>query len=34
MAVRYAFKDSAAGNLYNVEGLPLGPFRSDDWNVR
>ena len=34
IAVRYAFKDSAAGNLYNVEGLPLGPFRSDSWSVQ
>ncbi|TKC09894.1 sialate O-acetylesterase [Pedobacter polaris] len=31
MAVRYCFKDSAVGNLYNVEGLPLGPFRTDKW---
>jgi len=32
VAVRYAFKDNAVGNLYNVEGLPLGPFRTDNWN--
>ncbi|MEJ5995626.1 sialate O-acetylesterase [Pedobacter sp. Du54] len=31
LAVRYAFKDSSAGNLYNVEGLPLAPFRTDTW---
>ncbi len=31
VAVRYAFKDSAAGNLYNVEGLPAAPFRTDTW---
>lgn len=31
VAVRYAFKDNAPGNVYNVEGLPLGPFRTDDW---
>jgi sialate O-acetylesterase len=31
VAVRYAFKDNAVGNLYNVEGLPLGPFRTDTW---
>lgn len=31
IAVRYAFKDNAIGNLYNVEGLPLGPFRTDNW---
>jgi sialate O-acetylesterase len=28
VAVRYAF-DTAAGNLYNKEGLPASPFRSD-----
>ncbi|RZL51119.1 MAG: sialate O-acetylesterase [Pedobacter sp.] len=33
VAVRYAFKDNAVGNLYNVEGLPLAPFRTDDWEV-
>lgn len=32
VAVRYAFKDNAIGNLYNVEGLPLGPFRTDNWD--
>lgn len=31
VAVRYAFKDNAVGNLYNVEGLPLAPFRTDSW---
>jgi sialate O-acetylesterase len=31
VAVRYAFKDSSAGNLYNVEGLPMAPFRTDTW---
>lgn len=31
VAVRYAFKDRAVGNLYNVEGLPLAPFRTDNW---
>lgn len=31
VAVRYAFKDTLAGNLYSVEGLPLGPFRTDNW---
>jgi len=32
VAVRYAFID-AEGNLYNKEGLPAPPFRSDDWAV-
>ncbi len=31
VAVRYAFKDTSAGNLYNVEGLPMAPFRTDNW---
>jgi sialate O-acetylesterase len=31
VAVRYAFKDRAEGNLYNVEGLPAEPFRTDSW---
>lgn len=31
VAVRYAFKDWVIGNLYNTEGLPVAPFRTDDW---
>lgn len=31
VAVRYAFKDWVNGSLYNVEGLPVAPFRTDDW---
>ena len=31
VAVRYAFKDWVTGNLYNTEGLPVAPFRTDDW---
>ncbi|MBB5440741.1 sialate O-acetylesterase [Pedobacter sp. AK017] len=31
VAVRYAFKDRAEGNLYNAEGLPAAPFRTDSW---
>jgi sialate O-acetylesterase len=33
VAVRYAFLDSV-GNLYNKEGLPASPFRTDTWEVR
>jgi sialate O-acetylesterase len=30
--VRYAFAGNPAGcNLYNRDGLPASPFRSDDW---
>ena len=32
VAVRYAFID-AVGNLYNKDGLPAPPFRSDDWTI-
>lgn len=32
VAVRYAFAANPAGcNLYNKEGLPASPFRTDDW---
>lgn len=32
VAVRYAFSTNPAGcNLYNKEGLPASPFRTDDW---
>jgi sialate O-acetylesterase len=33
VAVRYAWKDWITGDLYNTEGLPAAPFRSDDWPV-
>jgi sialate O-acetylesterase len=31
VAVRYAWADNPVCNLYSAEGLPLTPFRSDDW---
>jgi len=32
VAVRYAFQNNPAGcNLYNKEGLPASPFRTDKW---
>ena len=31
VAVRYGWEDSPICNLYNAEGLPASPFRSDDW---
>lgn len=31
LAVRYAFHDWCVGELYNVEGLPASPFRTDNW---
>jgi sialate O-acetylesterase len=30
-AVRYAWEGSPECNLYNKEGLPASPFRTDDW---
>lgn len=32
-AVRYGFTNAINGNLFNKEGLPASPFRSDDWEV-
>jgi len=31
VAVRYAWSDDPQANLFNAEGLPAAPFRSDDW---
>jgi sialate O-acetylesterase len=31
VAVRYAFSNTAIGNVFSKEGLPLSPFRTDDW---
>jgi sialate O-acetylesterase len=31
VAVRYAWSDNPACNLYNKEGLPAAPFRTDDF---
>lgn len=31
VAVRYAWADNPVCNLYSVEGLPVTPFRTDDW---
>jgi sialate O-acetylesterase len=31
VAVRYGWANSPRGNLYNREGLPASPFRTDDW---
>jgi len=32
VAVRYAWGDYPPCNLYNKEGLPAVPFRTDDWD--
>jgi sialate O-acetylesterase len=31
VAVRYAWADNPAVNLYNADDLPASPFRTDDW---
>jgi sialate O-acetylesterase len=31
LSVRYDWANSPEGNLYNREGLPASPFRTDDW---
>ncbi|HEY4289430.1 MAG TPA: sialate O-acetylesterase [Puia sp.] len=31
VAVRYAYKDWVKAELYNTEGLPVAPFRTDSW---
>jgi sialate O-acetylesterase len=33
VAVRYAFSNTAIGNVFSREGLPLSPFRTDNWVV-
>ncbi len=33
VAVRYAWADNPACNLYNKEGLPAPPFRTDTWDL-
>ena len=33
VAVRFAFNNASIGNLFSIEGLPVGPFRTDDWEL-
>jgi sialate O-acetylesterase len=33
VAARYGFSNTAIGNLFSTEGLPVGPFRTDNWPV-
>ena len=33
VAVRYAWANNPECNLYNKEGLPASPFRTDDWPI-
>lgn len=31
VAVRYQFSNAGIGNVYSKEGLPVAPFRTDNW---
>jgi sialate O-acetylesterase len=31
VAVRYQFSNAGIGNVFSKEGLPMAPFRTDDW---
>ena len=33
VAVRYAWAENPKCNLFNGEGLPASPFRTDDWPI-
>ncbi|WP_460762278.1 sialate O-acetylesterase [Niabella terrae] len=33
-AVRYSFSNTAIGNVFSKEGLPLAPFRTDNWEIQ
>jgi len=33
VAVRYDWSNTPGGNIFNKEGLPAPPFRTDDWSV-
>jgi sialate O-acetylesterase len=34
IAVRYGFTDTATGNIFSKTGLPVAPFRTDNWPVK
>ena len=33
VAVRFSFNNTSIGNIFNTEGLPVTPFRTDTWEV-
>lgn len=33
VAVRFAFSNEAMANIFSTEGLPVNPFRTDNWEV-
>lgn len=34
IAARFAFRNGAMPNLFSKEGLPVNPFRTDDWDAQ
>ena len=34
VAVRFSFSNAGMGNLFNSEGFPVAPFRTDNWPVK
>jgi sialate O-acetylesterase len=33
VAVRFSFSNTGMSNVFNKEGLPIAPFRTDNWEV-
>jgi len=33
VAVRFGFSNAAIGNLFSKNGLPVAPFRTDNWDL-
>ncbi|MEI7501887.1 MAG: sialate O-acetylesterase, partial [Paludibacter sp.] len=34
IAVRYAFDDTSSSEIFNLNGMPISSFRTDDWEVK
>src|SRR6478609_9181955 len=34
VAVRFSFTSTAMSNVFNKEGLPVNPFRTDNWEIK
>lgn len=34
VSVRYAFDDTSSSEIFNLNGLPISSFRTDDWEVK
>jgi sialate O-acetylesterase len=33
VAVRFSFSNIGMSNVFNKEGLPINPFRTDNWEI-